>query len=311
MSSPPEKVHTINIEEILKEYAWKRFVKTKRLFVRPFTRKCNYYVDINWGYLEFKHVTQRFDIRPDTTNTLPEEVESSSVSPGKQGVDKDGSKNVVLYKSKYENKTPLDQQYTFSTTRETKASCTVELQESYTKGADCNIEISVPGDIVTIGAGLSGELAVTKTKSESFEETITWEVNTQINVAIGHTAEATVFVSERNSMADFEVQTTMSLPDGKDMPIAIRRVSDDSIVYTDYVNDLAHVFTDVAENQDHIVKLEKSRDNKRGQLRKNVIFTTHGTCKSVSWKNQDVNVQSKLTHPDCLKSVKPKDGTTS
>ncbi|XP_060080813.1 uncharacterized protein LOC132560176 [Ylistrum balloti] len=291
--SSPEKVYSINIEDIIKEYTWNRFRKSKHFLRRPFYRKSNYYIDINWGYLDFNHDTVRFDIRPESTSTLPEEIASTSVesSPGKQSVDKDGSKNVVLYKSRYENKTPMDQQYTFSTTRETKASCNVEFQETYTKGAECNIEIKVPGDIVTIGAGLSGELAVTKTKSESFEETVTWEVNTQINVARGHTAEATVFVSERNSMADFEVKSTMSLPDGKDMPVAVRRISDDMVMYTDIINDLAPVFSEVAKKS-QIVELVKSKDQKRGMLRSNVILTTHGTCKSISWKNQHVHVNS-------------------
>ncbi|XP_033731124.1 uncharacterized protein LOC117320722 [Pecten maximus] len=304
------KIYSVNIEELIKDYTWNRFRKTKHLLRRPFIRKCNYYIDINWGYLEFKHDTVRFDIRPDGASTLPEEVGTGSAqcSPSKQGVDKDGSKNVVLYKSKYENRTPRDQQYTFSTTRETKASCTVEFQESYTKGGECNVEIKVPGDIVTIGAGLSGELAVTKTKTETFEETITWQVNTQINVAQGHTAEATVFVSERNSVADFEVKTTMSLPDGKDMPVAVRRISDDSILYTDIINDLAYVFSEMSKKANNIVKLEKSKDHKRGMLRSNVILTTHGTCKSVSWKNQNVNVRSKEVVNEEVESFVAEDG---
>ncbi|OWF46264.1 uncharacterized protein LOC110455971 [Mizuhopecten yessoensis] len=292
--SSSERVYSVNLEKIINDYTWNRFRKTKHLLRRPFCRKSNYYIDINWGYADFKHDTVRFDIRPYSTIALPGEIATGSAeaSPSKQqGVDKDGNKNVVLYKSKYENRTPLDQQYTFTTTRETKASCNVEFQETYTKGAECNIEIKVPGDIVTIGAGLSGELSVTKTKSETFEETITWEVNTQINVAKGHTAEATVVVSERNSMADFEVKSTMSLPDGKDMPVSVRRISDDAIVYTDIINDLAPVFSEVAKENPN-VELVKWKDQKRGMLRSNVILTTHGTCKSVSWKNQNVHVNS-------------------
>lgn len=298
MASSGEQYYSVNIEEILTDYTWKRFRMTKPFLRRPFLRKQNYYVDINWGYIDFKHETISFDVRPDSASTLLAEIASpgsseSPPSPSKQqSVAKDGSKNVVLYQSRYENRTPLDQQYTFTTTRETTASCTIEFQETYTKGAECNIELALPGDIVTIGAGLSGELSVTETKSESFEEKMSWEVNTQINVPKFHTAEATVFVSERNSMADFEVKTTMSLPDGKDMPISVRRRCDDVVVYTDIFNDFEHAFKVVA-NKFPNVELVDSKDEKRGMLRSNVVLTTFGTCKSISWKNQFVQVNSK------------------
>lgn len=293
-----EQMFNVNLEEILEKYTWKRYKSDKGFIKNLFTRKSNYYVDIRWGYLEFSHKTTRFDIRPDAADMVPAEIATSSrPSGGKSGDKKSpsrspgGSKEVILYKSDYVNDTPLEQKYTFSTTRTTTASTSIELEETFTKGGEASIEISVPGDIVTVGAGLSGELSVTETEGQTFEESLTWEVNTEINVDKGHKAEAVVVVSEKNSLADFEVKTTVSLPDGKDLPIAIRRRSDDAIEYVIIVNDLKAVFGSYAEGRNNI-DLAQNPDEKRKMMRYDVIFTTHGTCKSISWKNQHVEVHS-------------------
>lgn len=298
MGTHNEQMFNLNLEEILEKYTWKRYKSDKGFIKNLFTRKSNYYVDIRWGYLEFTHKTTRFDIRPDVADMVPAEIATSSGSSGGKSAAKKspsrspgGSKEVILYKSDYENDTPLDQKYTFSTNRTTTTSTSIEFEETFTKGGEASIEISVPGDIVTVGAGLSGELTVTEKEGQTFEETLTWEVNTEINVAKGHKAEAVVVVSEKNSLADFEVKTTMSLPDGKDLPIAIRRRSDDAIEYVVIVNDLKAVFANYAEGRRNIEILQNP-DEKRKMMRHNVIFTTHGTCKSISWKNQHVEVHS-------------------
>ena len=288
-----EDKYRINLQDLFEEYAWRRFTARRSILSRLFSRRSKYYIDIRWGFIEFKHETTRFDERPDAVDTTPGEVSVSGESGAKSGSPK-VSKDVVLYRSDYENRTPMHQEYTFSSTRETTNSTTVELQESYTKGGECNIEISVPGDLVTVGAGLSGELSVSNTETESFTSTATWTVDTKIAVKSGHRAEATVHVSERNSIADFEVKTTMKITDGKELPIAIRRLSDDKIVHVVIVPDLLDVFYDLVEKNQNVQSseyLDKSR--KPNRKRHEVIMYTRGTCKSISWKNQHVEVHSK------------------
>lgn len=282
----------INLQELFEDYAWRRFSARRNILSRIFSRRSKYYIDIRWGFVEFKHETTRFEERPDIVDRTPGGISVSDES-GARGTPKI-SRDVVLYQSDYENKTPLDQEYTFSSTRETTNSTTVEFQESYTKGGECNIEISVPGDLVTVGAGLSGELSVTKTESETFETKTSWTVDTKVGVKRGHRAEAQVHVSERNSIADFEVKTTMKITDGKELPIAIRRLSDDKVVHVVVVPDLLDVFYDLEQNNQNVTKseyLDKSRKTPR--KRHNVILFTRGTCKSISFKNQHVEVNSK------------------
>lgn len=281
----------LNLQDLFEEYAWRRFNDTRNVFSRMFNRRSKFYIDVRWGYIEFKHETTRFEERPDVVDVTPAEISVSEVSDVK-GSPK-ASKDVILYQSDYENRTPMDQEYNFSSTRDTTNSTTVELQENYTKGGECSLEISVPGDLVTVGAGLSGSLSVTKTETETFETTTSWTVDTKINVRKGHRAEAKVHVSERNSVADFEVKTTMKVIDGKELLIAIRRVSDDKLVHIVGVPDLLDVFYKLVETNPNVEKLEyldKSRSTPR--KRHKVILYSRGTCKSMSWKNQHVEVHS-------------------
>jgi hypothetical protein len=291
MSKKNQNDFKLNLQELFEEYAWKRFNNTRSVVSRIFKRRSKFYIDVRWGYVDFKHETTRFEERPDAVDVTPAEI-SVSGETNVKGSPK-ASKDVILYQSDYENRTPMDQEYNFSSTRETTNSTTVELQESYTKGGECNIEISVPGDLVTVGAGLSGELCVTETETETFETTTSWTVDTKINVQKGHKAEAKVHVSERNSVADFEVKTTMKVIDGKELLIAIRRVSDDKLVHIVGVPDLLDVFYELVENNSNVESVEyldKTRSTPR--KRHKVILYSRGTCKSMSWKNQHVEVHS-------------------
>ena len=184
----------------------------------------------------------------------------------------------------------MDQQFSFGTNKETKTSTSIEFTESYTKGKELSIQISVPNDIVTAGAKLNQTLSVSKREGETFEETKSWHVDTLINVKKGHKAVATVKVSENASFADFEVETTLSIREGKDLKVGIRKIKTGKIVFIADICDLGHVFRGVAN--DDLVKLVTVTDSTRNMIRHNIILKTRGTCKSVSWSTQQVEVRS-------------------
>ncbi|KAK3100330.1 hypothetical protein FSP39_018229 [Pinctada imbricata] len=287
----------VDIEEEIERYAWRKFkdaYKVRGLF----RRKKNYYIDIQWGYAEFTHETTRFVERPDRIHGVPTEALQAAPKKEEEEAEKDvpkikkGCKEVPLYTSEFENKTQKDQQYSFNTSRETTASASVEFQECYTKGAECNIEIGVK-DIMTVGAGLSGELSVTKTEGQTFEEKLNWEVDTQIIVEAGHKAEATVKVSEKTATYDFEVKTTVSIIGGKQLPVVLRRRSDDRIAFFIPISDFRSVFYQLANVKSEMVQLEEVKHPGDDQEKSDLILITHGTCKNVSWLNQQVEVESK------------------
>jgi hypothetical protein len=252
-----------------------------------FKRRSKFYIDVRWGYLDLKHETTRFDERLDSVDVTPAEISVSEETNVKRRPK--ASKDVILYQSDYENKTTMDQEYNFSSTRETKNSTTVELQESYFQGGKCNIEIKVPEYFFALG----GELCVRKPKTETTETTTSWTVNTKINVQKGHKAEAKVHVSKQNSVADFEVKTTMKVIDGKELLIAIRRVSDNKLVHIVGVPDLLDVFYELVENNSNVESVEYL-DTTRSTPRKRhkVILYSRGTCKCTLFANQHVEVHS-------------------
>ena len=132
----------VNLQDLFEEYAWKKFTEDWNIIKRVFRRRSKYKIVIRWELLEFKHETTKFKDRLKAVNATPG---GASIS-GKSGAECPMvSNDVVLYQAEYKNKTPLKQEYTFSSTRQTTSSTTVELHESYTMGHECNIEISVPG----------------------------------------------------------------------------------------------------------------------------------------------------------------------
>ena len=276
-----------NLEELFDEYAWKRFNKKRCIVSRIFSRRSKYYVDVRWRSIEFTHETKNFTERSEASNTtrggeaIP--AENSAIV----------SKDVVLYQTDYKNETPVDQEYTFSSTRVTTSSTTIELQDNYTTELTWKFEVKVPGNNVTAGVDASNTLSFSSMERESFESSTTWTVDTKIKVNSGYRAEAKVCVSERYSIADFKVETTMKIADGKDLPIAIRRVSDNEIVHVMVVPDLREVFHDIMKTNKNITSLEYWDESvQTAKKRYKIIMHMHGTCKSTSWKNQHVEVNS-------------------
>ncbi|XP_052794670.1 uncharacterized protein LOC128227834 isoform X1 [Mya arenaria] len=266
------KVYQVNLQEFIEEYAWDCFKQDIGFIRRLFNRKSKFYFDIRWGYLDFSHRTESKE-RPVTGNV--------------------NQKNEELYYSEYDNKTSTQQNYTFSTSRETTATTSIELQENYTIGAETNLEVDLAG-IVKFGGGVNGSLSVTETKSQEFSKTLTWNIDTNIVVPRWNRARATLLVYEQPSILDFTVTTTLSLPK-KTLPVSLRRKRDDKIVKTYYITNLNAIFAEYnkkyATDEDRIVKIETRPVEGSAIDEVIAVITSHGTCKNVSWKKQHVKVQ--------------------
>ncbi|KAL3846894.1 hypothetical protein ACJMK2_017846 [Sinanodonta woodiana] len=271
-SDSNQKLYSIDLKSCIEQYAWKKFRENMGCCRSLLISKKKHYVDVRWGYLQFKHQTTRFEQRDETTSGVPQQ------------------QNVDLYISDYENKTSLTQQYTFSATRETRSSASVEVQDNYTLEGSMNLEIDLAG-FGKLGGGFSQSLSVTNTSGETFEKALGWEVNTEVRVKPWHKAKATLCVYQLNMVYDFEVKTTVSLTQGH-LPVAIRRNKDDKIVWVFWITKLPIIFDDKFRKRNNIVIVEEHLTDV-DRIRENVQFTTHGVCKIVSWTNQHVKVESK------------------
>ncbi|KAL3846892.1 hypothetical protein ACJMK2_017844 [Sinanodonta woodiana] len=253
-SDSNQKLYSIDLKNCIEQYAWKKFRENTGCFRSLLVSKNKHYHE--------------------TTSGVPEI----------QAVD--------LYKSDHEKKTSLTQQYTFSATRETRSSATVEVQDNYTLEGSMNLEIDL-GGFGKLGGGFSQSLSATKTSCETFEKALGWAVNTEVRVKPWHKAIASLRVYELNKVYDLEVKTTVSLPRGH-LPVATRSKKDDTIVWVFGITKLPVIFDEKFRRKSNIVIVEEHlRDVDR--IRENIELTTHGVCKIVSWTEQHVKVESEET----------------
>ncbi|KAL3880888.1 hypothetical protein ACJMK2_033094 [Sinanodonta woodiana] len=151
-----------------------------------------------------------------------------------------------------------------------------------------NLKIDL-ADFGKIGAGFNQSLSVTNTSGETSEKALTWEVNTEVIVRPWHKAKASLCVYESNAMYDFEVKTTVSLPEGH-LPVAIRRNTDDKIVWVLWITNITAIFDEdfmevnIKVVEEHLIDVNR--------IREDIELLSYGVCKMVSWKNQFVRVES-------------------
>ena len=305
-------VYSIDLQRVIEDEIWERYLRCKSFIQRPFSNKHRkrYYFEINWGAVDFDSKTIRYNPRPQPGSFVPAEIgtgttnthvsgnvtvttagtgtdvtDVSDMSPGKKAK----GKEVDLYETVYENATYTDQKYTLITHKETKKTVSVEFSKGFTKGTTTSIAIPTPDGIPSVGAGTSDTLSVTKSKGQTFEETMSWDVNTEITVGKGQRLTATLAVSEDTKMIDFEVETTMKIIDGECLSVTLRRVSNGESVQVFSIADLETVFAKLKDTSGGIIKALPTYTY-NNIIKSSVVLVTHGTCKSVSWRNQQVKV---------------------
>ena len=113
-SSAAREEPIIDIGRYIEEYAWQFFDPEFSWKDCVLPIKQNYYLEINWNYVEIRHEICRFEKRL-------EECERTR-SP------------LVLFKTVFCNDTDDEQSYTFRATRTTTSSCTVTVVKGWTIG---------------------------------------------------------------------------------------------------------------------------------------------------------------------------------
>jgi hypothetical protein len=118
----------------------------------------------------------------------------------------------VLFHTTFTNNTDGAQEYTMKTEKTTRSSLTTSIEHGLTKGVEMGIKLSAPGEVFEANAGFKRETTLTKAEGETFEEELTWGVESQIHVDGHHVAEASLVVEERRQAGDFEVVTRIKGP---------------------------------------------------------------------------------------------------
>ena len=259
----------VDIEKILCDYAWEWLSRAS------WWEKCCknklYRLEVKWSYLDISHKLKRFKTRKN--DELEESYDQQSKL--KSSV---AQRDLCLFRTEFTNTSENPQKFTFKTERSTKSVASISVQKGWRVGASLNLEVAppVPGSAILkaagsdvepckITGGLSGSLEVSKTKGETYEETLTWSVDTEINVDQNYRTVASLMVREEQFTADFRLESTIRcLRDV--IPVYVYTKKDDEVVkILEIPSDMfAEIFKDKKgfkqdeQNNAHVIKCTSS-----------------------------------------------------
>ena len=193
----------------------------------------------------------------------------------------------VLFSTTFTNNTDQDQEYTMKTEKTTSSEMTTEIENSWTKGIKMGVNLSTPGQIFQLSAGFSRQTSLTNTDGQTFEEVLTWGVESQIKVKAGHIADASLVVKEQKYSGDFKIISDFR---GRiRVDFRNRRKKDDFIkTVTGNIVDVLRSYLKTEQRKkeyDFIVIHCKEGDNPA-----HVTIQTQGNCKFRLATKQDVVV---------------------
>lgn len=193
--------------------------------------------DINWRYMRVRHGnTEYYDqIRGNTPKTH------------------------VLFTAHFSNETNQNQVYTLKTERRTKSTCAISLQKTYTYGFNIDLKLTPPNPIIEANAGFKGELGLSKSADETFEEELVWSVDNQITVPAKFKTKADLVIKEDEYTSHFKTESKF---EGK-IHVTLRNKKDNTPLAT-VSGDVKQIFT-----QDKGFRVDKT----------GVYFVTIGKCK--------------------------------
>lgn len=206
----------VDIDKIIKDWAWSQYkelesFRQKRLRKKEEqSGKIGKYIDvrIDWTSVTFRDETDWTHINDDVTEGSGGQTGSGKT--GKPGSDAGPTNALVLYETKYTNNTSKEQEYTLRTEKTTSSSLDTSVESGYTFGMEMGITLKAPGEVLELNAGYRKEFQLTSTKGETFEETLTWSLESKVLVERQHVAEARMLVNEKKQSGEFVIKSHLS-----------------------------------------------------------------------------------------------------
>lgn len=171
-----------DIEEIVKTWAWTSFVKTRGKDFQKL-KIDEVKMDVNWSRVRF-------------TPSAPEYSDTSMV-------DQPNSK--IVFTSTFENNTDSSQEHSFTTERTTVCTSTTSISKGYTQGFNLELKIGLPDEVASATAGFGRETSVESTEETTKEQSITWSVNSSIQVPGRLKTTASMVVKEKEFNGKFKL----------------------------------------------------------------------------------------------------------
>ena len=200
------KPRSIDIEQIVKDWAWREYDRTatrkqRRLREKEKKNSSRYLnVTLDWSEVKFVDTTDWPQLAEDKADDNDNQSTMQAAAAG-------GTHANILFQTKFTNNTMDGQEYTLKTEKTTRSSCSTEVETSYTRGIEMSLNLKTPGEIFEANAGYTRELTLTNNSGETIEEELTWGVESLIKVKAEHIAEAQLVVNEKKYNGDFVVIT--------------------------------------------------------------------------------------------------------
>ncbi|XP_046562359.1 uncharacterized protein LOC124271309 [Haliotis rubra] len=269
LETPP----ILDVERILQDYAWKDFKEKSGPVEKIFLRRRDFDVEVPMNYFHFEDsdtILKTKDSKPKTKAAAGQSIPETSV-----------------LQTQFRNNTNKSQTYKFRIERTRKATISVTFQRGFSIGGKAQFKLGLP-KMMSQGGDVDMRLQISKTTGETFDETLTFEANSDINVEENCNYTANVAFTEKEISAEFMVQTLMRMPTGT-APVYIRRKRDHELYATVFINDLKDVFADYKASAEIID--ESAKDAKVARYA--IKFTTTGIVEGMRLSGQKIYLDSK------------------
>lgn len=207
----------LNLEEVILNWAHAEYDKTatwrqRRLKMKHGSNNKVLQVTIDWSKVKCTDTTVWRTLGDDVSGSSDRGPAVGRLVPvaALGGAMAARPNTAILFQTSFANNTDDVQEYTLKTEKVTKSSAMSEVESGYTKGLEMGVKLTTPGEIFETNVGFKRELSLTKTEGETFEEELTWGVESVINVKPGHVAEASLVVDEKKQHGEFEVESRLS-----------------------------------------------------------------------------------------------------
>ena len=189
----------LNLDRIIQDWAWREYERTAsksqlKLLAKERRKPGTcLHPHIDWSEVKCTDVTTW----PQVTEELFKASDSTDNNNRLFQRDDTHAASTVLFRTKFTNDTDDDQEYMMKTEKTTRSSCTIEVESGFTHGVAMSVGLKTPCEIFEANVGYCCEMTLTDTEGQTFEEEITWGVESLIKVKANHVADAQLVVNEK------------------------------------------------------------------------------------------------------------------
>lgn len=145
---------------------------------------------VNWAKVDLEQDEAKFDTH---VNSLHSKVPTTQ----------------TLFRTYFTNKTDMEQEYSFKTSRVTRQSCGFTFIKGFMREKEGGVTFKLPEDIIEIGGGIRSEQSVECGKDQTKEEEVSWGVDSMIKVKPHSKTSASLVISELQMERAFTLETRL------------------------------------------------------------------------------------------------------